>query len=449
MIRITKRVFSDLAIWMMGFGMVVGTLFPFFMVLLGMERTIAYTWWFFVVCILAGIFVGAVNIILAKQIVGGRLILLSTHMRKIEHRLKDISGQQELIDCNTEDCYLPVDSEDAIGSSSQSFNSLVDTLSASLHLEMQIRSYTRMLTSYLDAKQLSQHALSALMELFNIAGGAVLVEDGGALQLYVANGINGADNFSKNGQVLDSLRSLKPKYIDIPLDVELDGVVATFRPKTVFVQPIVYKQLSLGVVIFATPVTLPKESTSHLDLFIASFALALHNAMTYDQIERLAAIDPLTGVYNRRFGLTRLHEEFIRSVKQHIALGLLMIDIDKFKQVNDTYGHTVGDRVLQAIASSARNQLREGDLLIRLGGDEFMVVLLGANSTDVHQVGENIRRKVAERRVSFGEQQIEITVSIGGASFPEFDASDEEALIEAADRNLYNAKESGRNKMRM
>lgn len=91
MVRLTKRVFTDLAIWMMGFGMLVGVVFPFFMVLLGMDRSLAYTWWFFSVCVLAGLFVGAVNILLAKSIVGGRLILLSRQMQKVETHLKEVA----------------------------------------------------------------------------------------------------------------------------------------------------------------------------------------------------------------------------------------------------------------------------------------------------------------------------------------------------------------------
>ena len=191
---------------------------------------------------------------------------------------------------------------------------------------------------------------------------------------------------------------------------------------------------------------LDDENLGNLELFSASLALALHNAMTHDQVQKLAAIDPLTGIYNRRFGLTRLHEEFIRSIKQNSAIGLLMMDIDRFKQVNDTYGHTVGDRILQSLASTARKQLREGDLIVRLGGDEFMVVLLGANKKDTLEVAESIRRAIEEKQIKYSDQVIKVTVSVGGASFPECDANSEEDLIEAADRSLYVVKESGRNR---
>lgn len=447
MIRLTKGVFSDLAIWMMGFGMLVGVIFPFFMAFLGMDPAIAYTLWFFVVCILAGLIVGAVNILLAHLVVGGRLNLLSAHMGKIEDKLHSISGSDSLVDCSAEDCHLTVDSTDAIGRSSASFNSLVDTLSSSLQLEMQIRSYTRMLTTHLEVEVLCQKALSSLLELFSIDGGAVLVESGGSLKTLGSSGLANAEGLGKNPQVLETLRQLTRKRIDIPVEAQIDGVVATFRPQTVVLFPIIYKGLGMGVVALATSSPLSSEVENHLDLFISSLALALHNAVTHDQIQRLAAVDPLTGVYNRRFGLTRLREEFIRSIKQNTTLGVLMIDVDFFKEVNDTYGHTVGDRVLQGIATSARSQLREGDLLVRLGGDEFMVVLLGASGDDVLEVGEAIRRTVSERTTSWGEQKIQVTVSIGGSSLATLDVKDEQELIEAADKALYHVKESGRNRV--
>ncbi len=447
MVRLTKKVFSDLAIWMMGFGMLVGIIFPFFMVILGMDRSIAYTWWFFTVCIAAGLFVGAINILLAKSIVGGRLLLLSKHMQSIETHLKSVAGKNEKMNCTPENCHIPVDSEDAIGVSSQAFNSLVSTLALSLQLEMEFRSYTRMLTSHLETNDLCKNALSSLLEMFSVPAGAILVESNGTLLVKAASGLASVDRLGENHLVLETLQGVKKRVVDIPEYVVVDSVCTTFRPAQVIIQPIVYKQLSLGILLLAAIKPLDQENLGNLELFCGSLALALHNAMTHDQVQKLAAVDPLTGIYNRRFGLTRLHEEFIRAVKQNSAIGILMMDIDHFKQVNDTYGHTVGDRVIQAVASLARNQLREGDLIVRLGGDEFMVVLLGANKKDTQEVAESIRRTVEEKRVNYSDQEIRVTLSIGGASFPECDATIEEDLIEAADRALYMVKESGRNRV--
>jgi len=446
MIRLTKRVFSDLAIFMMGFGMLVGIAFPFFMVVLGMDPSIAYTWWFFTVCILAGLFVGAVNIILAKSIVGRRLIMIAEKMKQVETHLLQIAGKGEEMECTPESCHLPVDSADAIGESSQAFNSLVDTLGASLALEKRMRSYTSMLTSHLETRALCASALSTMLGMFELDGGAILVEEGGALAEQATVGLVKDRALGENRVVLQALQTLKRAVIEMDDDLLVDGVLATFRPRLVVVQPIVYKSVGLGVIVLASKSPASDEMSETLDLFSASFALALHNAVTYAQIQQLAAVDPLTGIYNRRFGLSRLHEEFVRAVKQNSAIGLLMMDADKFKAINDAYGHTVGDRVLQSIAATARRQLRDGDIIARLGGDEFMVVLIGANRADTLTLAESIRRSVEEKRIGWGDQEIRITVSIGAASFPEQDITGEEGLIEAADRALYQVKESGRNR---
>lgn len=425
----------------------MGIVFPFFMALLGMSAAIAFSWWFFTVCILAGLFVGAVNILLAKSIVGQRLILMASKMQQVEQHLKEISGKGEEMECTPEACHLPIDSADAIGSSSRAFNSLVDTLGISLQLEKRMRSYTSMLTSHLETAELCKSALSTLLGMFDLEGGAILVEEGGALKVQASEGLIKQSSLKENAVVLASLQKLKRMSIDLPDDLYVDGVLAAFRPRVVVIQPIVYKSVSLGAIVLASSQEIGDEIGETLDLFSSSFALALHNAVTYAQIQQLAAVDPLTGIYNRRFGLSRLHEEFVRSVKQNSAIGLLMMDADKFKEINDAYGHTVGDRVLQSIASTARRQLRDGDIIARLGGDEFMVVLIGANRSDTITLGESIRRSIEEKRIKWGEQEIRITVSIGAASFPEQDITGEEGLIEAADRALYLVKESGRNRV--
>ena len=157
-------------------------------------------------------------------------------------------------------------------------------------------------------------------------------------------------------------------------------------------------------------------------------------------------MDPLTDAYNRRFGLGRLREEFSRAVRAESPLGALMLDLDHFKAINDTYGHLVGDRVLRAVAGACRRVLREGDVLVRYGGEEFLVLLPGAGPEDVRQVGERVRRAIEETSVTDGELRTAVTVSLGGATFR--DATDSpESLIARADKALYEAKEGGRNRI--
>jgi diguanylate cyclase (GGDEF)-like protein len=447
MIRITRKVFDDLAIWMVGFGMFIGIVFPYFMLLMGVSGAIALTWWFRTACILAGLFVGVVNIALARRVVGDKLRLLADHMVGIEGNLKAISGKNEAFDCSSMKCHIPVDSADAIGESSQAFNNMVDTLSRSMHTEISIRTYTQMLTNHLETDKLCSHALDSLLEISGAQGGAILVEDSGEMRLISSFGIRKPEVLLDNQLLLNVLKTESRNIVDIPDDLMLDGVVTDFRPRVSILEPIKYKQIPMGIIVLVSGSLFRDDLLDTLDLFSRSLALALHNAMVHDQVQRLAAIDPLTGIYNRRFGMTRLHEEFVRAVQIESAIGLLMLDIDHFKGVNDTYGHSIGDRVIRQIANVAREALREGDILIRLGGDEFMAVLLGASLHDVSLTAERIRRQVEERAISFGDQRVQVTVSIGGVSFPEKEVAGEQELIDAADRALYHAKNSGRNKV--
>ena len=201
--------------------------------------------------------------------------------------------------------------------------------------------------------------------------------------------------------------------------------------------------------VLASPAVFDDEVTERLDLFRHGLGLAVNNALAHERLQRLAALDPLTGVYNRRFGLGRLHEEFGRAMRANTPLGVIMLDIDHFKSVNDTYGHQVGDRVLTSVAGIAASILREGDILIRYGGEEFLGVLPAAASEDIRSIGERVRRAVEESSVVEGGNTIRITVSIGGAAYPNQNVEGEESLVELADEALYDAKQSGRNQVRV
>lgn len=447
MIRFTKKVFTDLALWMTGFGMLTGILFPLFVLLVGVPSSLALSWWFITACILAGLCVGTVNIVLARTVVGRRLKVLSQRMIKIEGHLKEIAGKDAVFECSPADCFIPVDSEDELGESARAFNNLVDTVSHSLQTEISIRSYTQMLTNHLEIEALCRNALDTLLSICEAQGGAILVEESGEMRILSSSGISQPERLAGNRLVLDVLRSEKRNLIEVPEGILLDGVVTDFRPREILLEPIQYKQIPLAILVLASSKSFQTSVKDNLELFGKGLALALHNAMTHDQVQKLAAVDPLTGIYNRRFGATRLHEEFIRAVHLETALGLMMFDIDHFKSVNDTYGHSIGDRVIRMIAHTARAALREGDIIVRLGGDEFLAVLLGASATDVAQTAEKIRRQVEDSELTLGDQRVRVSVSIGAVSFPEKNVQNEQELTDAADRALYSAKNSGRNRV--
>ncbi len=200
------------------------------------------------------------------------------------------------------------------------------------------------------------------------------------------------------------------------------------------------------MIVLATPGHFERDGIELLEQLRADLGLAVNNALAHDRLERLAAVDPLTDAYNRRFGLARLREEFSRAVRAENPLGVLMLDLDHFKAVNDTYGHLVGDRVLRAVAAACRRVVREGDVLVRYGGEEFLVLLPGAGPEDVRQVGERIRRAVAETSVEDGDLRVGVTVSLGGATYRETSDSTD-SLVALADGALYEAKEAGRDRL--
>jgi len=444
MIRLTRKVFLDLSIWMIGLGLIIGIVFPFFVAWMGIPREFVLTPWFFAACITAGIIVGGLNISLARAVVGSRLRLLGQRMQYVTHKFLQIKEGGDISACNTDECLVPVDSEDEIGESAQAFNSLVQTLFESLETEGSIKSFTHLLGTQLTVRELTERALTQLMTHTGSAAGAVIIENDGELGVAVSQGIRDAASILDSDHIKSVFRSTRRLVLSLPPEIQVEGILTEFRPQEVIVEPILFKEVMLGLIILASAQSFTTNALDRLNIFGQSLAMALHNALLFDRLERLAALDPLTGVYNRRFGMTRLHEEFGRTLRVNSPLGLLMIDLDHFKQVNDVYGHLTGDRVLLRLAKVIRSVMREGDILVRYGGEEFLAILPGTSRKDVFEIGDRLRRKVSQSSIADGEDVIKVSVSIGGISYPENDAANETELVDRADKALYQAKESGR-----
>jgi diguanylate cyclase (GGDEF)-like protein len=447
MIRLTRKVFHDLAIWMIGLGLLMGVVFPFFTVVMGIPAHMVLTPLFFAACMAAGFIVGAANIGLARLVVGARLRFMADRMRMVTSSLHEMARSGDVGQCSPEHCTIPVDSDDEIGESAQAFNDLVQAQATSLRTSLAVRSFNEMLTSQLDVDILTDRALQQLIEHTHADAGLLLTEAEGELRVAVVHGIRSPEKVATSDYVRLALRSEKRQIIQTPEDVIVDGVLSDFRPRAVLIDPILYKDVLLGVIVLASGSGFSDEDRTRLDLFRQGLAMALNNALTYDRLQRLAALDPLTGAYNRRFGLARLHEEFGRAIRSRSPLGVLMFDLDHFKVVNDTYGHLAGDRVLMRVAQMARSVTREGDVLVRYGGEEFLLVLPAAARADLSQVAERLRHMVESAVVADGEQAIRVTVSVGGVAYPETDVEMESDLVKLADKALYRAKETGRNRV--
>jgi diguanylate cyclase (GGDEF)-like protein/PAS domain S-box-containing protein len=155
--------------------------------------------------------------------------------------------------------------------------------------------------------------------------------------------------------------------------------------------------------------------------------------------------DPLTGLHNRRFLDETLSRELARAKREGYPVSLLMIDVDHFKLINDTYGHPAGDEILKALASLLRASCREGDIACRYGGEEFVALLPRAPAEVAHERAEQWREAFAALATRHGEFEIRATFSVGIASFPQH-AYDPDNLLARADAALYAAKQAGRNR---
>jgi diguanylate cyclase (GGDEF)-like protein len=175
---------------------------------------------------------------------------------------------------------------------------------------------------------------------------------------------------------------------------------------------------------------------------------ALDNARLYEELELMSLTDSTTGLFNRRAFDTRLAEESHRAERYGLNLGLLMLDIDRFKHYNDTQGHVAGDQVLRQLGQIlAGGILRQVDLPFRYGGEEFAVIMPLTNSTEGLALAERICAGVAAAQFAHGEQQPlgRLTISGGVAAYPEHSGNSKE-LVERADIALYAAKRGGRNR---
>jgi diguanylate cyclase (GGDEF)-like protein/PAS domain S-box-containing protein len=181
-------------------------------------------------------------------------------------------------------------------------------------------------------------------------------------------------------------------------------------------------------------------------LFASQIAVAFENARLIEKIQRIAITDDLTGLYNRRglFEIGRLEIE--RTRRYNLPLSAIMMDIDHFKRVNDKYSHAIGDKVLRSFAKCVKENTRELDIVGRIGGEEFVILLPGSDQRSANKTAARLQDLIAENKTKTGFGDIRITVSQGVAVMDQsmYDLND---LVQAADRALYRAKETGRNKV--
>ena len=235
-------------------------------------------------------------------------------------------------------------------------------------------------------------------------------------------------NFRPQQMVMDSKATLK-SHLTLPLAVEGEIIGCTSLNSD-------------------QPNAFDAQDLQFFSVIGYQMASTLKHFQRFSSVKSMAIYDTLTSLYNRRFFEERLGIETQKSFYGGTPLSLVMVDIDHFKKVNDTFGHLEGDKVLCKIASLLKDSVRKKDTVARYGGEEFVLILPGAGLEESAMIAERIRRLVENTPMQIiGQAQINLTVSLGISNFPIHRPNSKEELVNMADQALYEAKEEGRNRV--
>lgn len=190
--------------------------------------------------------------------------------------------------------------------------------------------------------------------------------------------------------------------------------------------------------------TLSDYEKNVLEILTNQTSISILNALLFEKVNLMATTDGLTGVYNHRYFQEKLSNEIERARRYNEKLILMILDIDFFKKVNDTYGHPIGDLVLKSVSKCLKSATRKIDIVARYGGEEFAVIMVQTGKEGGVKFAERIRETIMKNEVFFPGGKLSVTASIGLACFPE-DGKNNSELIEKADKALYTAKKRGRN----
>ena len=294
-------------------------------------------------------------------------------------------------------------------------------------------------------------ALTQTGRLMGAVAGALYMVTPGKAEMRRQADYNLTHNARGAGRKLDEepLRSViaAQRPLVVPLDAEhAPGLEGGGHPQHVLVVPVQRATQLMGALELYLPKKreLREDQIELLQGVAAETAMAISHAQLYQAQEENALTDELTKLPNRRYMAQRFLQEMQRARRHHKGLAFLMIDIDHFKQINDTYGHLHGDAVLGELAKILNTAKRESDVAARYGGEEFGLILNECGEAGAMSLAERIREKVEAATFPGG---LKLTISIGVAS------TDDEALftslIEKADQALYAAKQAGRNAVRV
>lgn len=239
-----------------------------------------------------------------------------------------------------------------------------------------------------------------------------------------------------------------------PLMLDIQSSVKELSDISAMVIPIVFDDPALGTIFLRVKREREfSENEINLCRLVAEASFySLKNANTFstmkkekEKLREISISDPLTGIYNHNYFYKRLEEEFGRASRYGMPLSVVMMDIDNFKAINDTFGHRVGDKVLKKIAQLLKKSVRKSDLIARYGGEEFAEILTYTQKNGAAEEAERIRELISELTFEAEGIDIKVTLSLGVAEYNPDNTTNSGELVNRADKALYKAKNSGKN----
>ena len=318
------------------------------------------------------------------------------------------------------------------------------------------------LTSTLDLPEVLQLVMQKVSDLLQPKTWSLLLVDDNAQELYfeivvspaaeqlrsirlkIGEGIAGW--VAKNGESL-----LIPDVNSDPRFAPKIDQAVSFKTRSIVCVPLKFKGRVTGVIELINSIgesTFDESDQEILEVIADYSAIAIENARNFARIQQLVITDELTGLYNASYLLDFLDYELSRARRYNTHLSVIFIDLDHFKDVNDTHGHLVGSRLIHEIGRLIHENIRKSDMAARYGGDEFVIVLPNTPKTGALTLAKNLRDKV--RSTDFLTSQgldIRITASFGLASYPT-DADSKLSLVRLADKAMYAAKDASRDTVR-
>lgn len=256
----------------------------------------------------------------------------------------------------------------------------------------------------------------------------------------------------RHDKLIHYLELIKKAFQINDVSGEFQDVINILKSKKIeVVSPLLRNENIVGLLCLGPNIkeeVYSEDSLETVSILTNMLAVALHNAQMYEHIKELSYTDGMTGLHNYRFFRLRLKEELARARREGGNVSLLIIDVDHFKNYNDTLGHPAGDKVLRKVSDILKKSVRDNDIVARYGGEEFAIILPGASKEGAIALADRIRLKVEQTK--FYQEEIQpggkLTISVGTATFPK-DSVSEEELIFFADQALYYAKKTGRNRV--